>query len=189
MRKTAILLVLILASCVRQNQPPARQDDACAILQQRPGWLRAMRKTEAVWGAPVSIQMAIIWKESNFRSRAKTKRTFFLGSFPTGRVSSAFGFSQALDGTWEDYKRATGAHRARRSDYGDSTDFIGWYMSESQRRNGIDLTDAYNQYLAFHQGQTGYRSGRHRGQAWLLEVARQVQNRAVLYDSQLQNCG
>ncbi len=188
MRKTAIFLVLILASCVRQAQPPARQDDACSILDQRPGWLRDMRKAEAVWGAPVSIQMAIIWKESNFRSRAKTRRTYFLGSIPTGRVSSAFGFSQALDGTWEDYQEATGARRARRSDFGDSVDFIGWYMSEANRRNGIAMTDAYNQYLAYHQGQAGYRSGAYRGKGWLLDVARQVKNRADLYESQLPGC-
>lgn len=188
MRKTAILLVLILASCVQQSQPPTRQDNACSILDQRPGWLRDMRKAEAVWGAPVSVQMAIIWKESSFRSRAKTTRTFFLGSIPTGRISTAFGFSQALDGTWGDYQDATGAHRAKRTDYGDSTDFIGWYMSESERRNGIALTDAYNQYLAYHQGQGGYRSGSYRGQNWLLNVARQVQNRANLYESQLPNC-
>ena len=188
MRKSAILLVLILASCVREAKPPLRQDDACSILEQRPGWLRDMRKAEAVWGAPISVQMAIIWKESSFRSRAKTTRTFFLGSIPTGRISTAYGFSQALDGTWADYQRATGRRNARRTDYGDSTDFIGWYMSESKRRNGIELSDAYHQYLAYHQGQGGYRSGNYRGQSWLLNVARQVQNRATLYERQLPNC-
>ena len=188
MRKTAILLVLLLASCVRENQPPTRQDDACYILQQRPGWLRDMRKAEAVWGAPIHVQMAIIWKESSFRSRAKTRRTFFLGSIPSGHISTAYGFSQALDGTWADYQRNTGARNARRTDYGDSTDFIGWYMSESKRRNDIDMDDAYNQYLAYHQGQGGYRRGSYRGQDWLLNVARQVQNRANLYESQLPDC-
>ncbi len=188
MRKSAILLVLILASCVRESQPPTRQDDACAILGQRPGWLRDMRKAEAVWGAPISVQMAIIWKESSFRSRAKTRRTFFLGSIPTGRISTAYGFSQALDGTWDDYQRSTGRRNARRNDYGDSTDFIGWYMSESKRRNGVAMTDAYNQYLAYHQGHGGYRAGSYRGQDWLLNVARQVQNRANLYENQLPDC-
>lgn len=189
MRKTAILLVLILASCVRENQPPSRQDDACLILEQRRGWLRDMRRTEAVWGAPVHVQMAIIWKESSFRARAKTRRTYFLGSIPNGHISTAYGFSQALDGTWGDYQRATGANNARRTDYGDSTDFIGWYMSESNRRNSIEMDDAYNQYLAYHQGQGGYRRGSHRGQDWLLNVARQVQNRANAYEAQLQDCG
>lgn len=189
MRKTAILLVLVLASCVRENQAPSRQDDVCAILAQRPGWLRDLRKAEAVWGVPAHVQMAIIWKESSFRSRAKTRRTFFLGSIPTGRVSTALGFSQALDGTWSDYQSATGARHARRTDFGDSTDFIGWYLSESNRRIGIEMDDAYNHYLAYHQGQAGYRSGSYRGKDWLLNVARQVQNRADLYESQLQDCG
>jgi len=188
MRKTAIFLVLILSSCVRENQPPARQDDACSILSQRSGWLPDMQKTEAVWNAPIHVQMAIIWKESSFRARAKPSRRYFLGSIPRGFISSAYGFSQALDGTWGDYQDATGARRAKRSDYGDSTDFIGWYMSESNRRNGIAMDDAYNQYLAYHQGQGGYRRGSYRGQDWLLNVARQVQNRADLYESQLPYC-
>jgi len=188
MRKTAILLVLILASCVRENQPPSRQDNACSVLDQRPGWLRDMTKTEAVWGAPVHVQMAIIWKESSFRSRAKTRRTYFLGSIPRGYISTAYGFSQALDGTWDDYQSATGARNARRTDYGDSTDFIGWYMSESNRRNGVAMDDAYNQYLAYHQGQGGYARGSYRGKDWLLNVARQVQNRANAYEAQLRNC-
>ncbi len=188
MRKSAIFLVLILASCVRESQPPVQQEDACSILDQRNGWLRDMQKAEAVWGAPISVQMAIIWKESNFRSRAKTRRTYFLGSIPTGFISTAFGFSQALDGTWADYQEDTGARRARRTDYGDSTDFIGWYMAKSKRVNGIAMNDAYNQYLAYHQGQAGYASGAYRNKSWLVNVARQVQNRANLYESQLADC-
>ncbi len=188
MRRTAIFLVLILASCVRETRPPERQENACSVLDQRPGWLRDMQKTEAVWGAPVSVQMAIIWKESNFRSRVKTRRTFFLGVVPTGFVSSAYGFSQALDGTWDDYRRDTGARRAKRSDFGDSADFIGWFMAKSRRVNGIAMTDAYNQYIAYNQGQAGFARGSYRGQDWLLDVAWQVQNRANIYESQLQAC-
>ncbi|MCF6273218.1 MAG: lytic transglycosylase [Rhodobacteraceae bacterium] len=188
MRKYAIFLVLILSSCVRESRPPERQDNACSILEQRNGWLGDMLKAEQIWGAPVAVQMAIIWKESSFRARAKTTRTYFIGSIPKGRISTAFGFSQALDGTWGDYQEDTGARRARRSDYGDSVDFVGWYMAKSNRVNGIAMTDAYNQYLAYHQGQAGYARGSYRSKEWLINVARQVQNRANLYETQLAYC-
>ena len=34
---------------------------------------------------------------------------YILGVIPTGRQSSAFGYSQALDGTWKEYRRLQGA--------------------------------------------------------------------------------
>lgn len=188
MRYLAIIILVVLGSCARDSRPPTDQDDACAILDQRGGWLRAMQNTEAEWGAPVHVQMAIIWKESSFRSRAKTRKVYFLGSIPNGHVSSAYGFSQALDGTWADYQSRTDSSRASRSNFRDASDFIGWYMSNSNSRNGISMDDAYNQYLAYHEGHGGYSRGTYREKDWLLNVARQVRNRAALYESQLEYC-
>ncbi|MBL4807784.1 MAG: lytic transglycosylase, partial [Rhodobacteraceae bacterium] len=102
--------------------------------------------------------------------------------------SSAYGFSQALDGTWGDYQDRTGNSRARRHNFRDATDFIGWYMSHSNRRNGIAMDDAYNHYLAYHEGHAGYSRGTYREKDWLTNVARQVQNRANRYEAQLVDC-
>ncbi len=188
MKYLALIFALVLGSCARDSSPPVQQDNACSILDQRSGWLRAMQKTEANWGAPVHVQMAIIWKESSFRARARTRQVFFLGSIPTGRISSAFGFSQALDGTWGDYRDATGNRRAKRSNFGDASDFIGWYMTNSNRRNNIAMDDAYNQYLAYHEGQGGFARGSYRQKDWLVGVAGQVRNQAARYEDQLQYC-
>ncbi len=189
MRYIALIILVILGSCARENRPPRQQDNACSILEQRRGWLRDMQRTEATWGAPIHVQMAIIWKESSFRARVRTRKVYVLGSIPNGHISSAYGFSQALDGTWDEYREMTGKHGAVRSDFGDATDFIGWYMSRSVSRSGIAMDDAYNQYLAYHEGHGGYNRGSYRGKDWLLNVARQVQNRADLYEQQLQSCG
>ena len=187
MRTLVVLLFIILGSCAGGNSPPEQQDNACSIITERPKWYRAMQKTEQNWGVPVHVQLATIWKESNFRSRARTRREWFL-FIPTGRVSSAYGFSQAIDGTWDWYKRETGKRRASRSSFEDSVDFIGWYMDMSHQRLGISKSDAYRQYLAYHEGHGGYRSGSYRQKDWLVNVARQVQNQSDRYESQLANC-
>lgn len=189
MRKYALLLVLILGSCAGGGKPPVNQDDACSILDQQRGWLRDLQTSEREWGVPVAVQMATIWKESSYRGRVKTRRTYFLGIIPTGRVSSAEGYAQAIDGTWDWYKEETGHRRARRNDFGDATDFIGWYMNLSNRKLGIAPTDAYNQYLAYHEGHAGYRHGSHNSKTWLIGTAREVEAMAIRYAQQLETCG
>lgn len=185
----AMLLALMLASCgVGHKTPPRNLDDACSIADQRPNYMRAFRATEREWGAPVSVQMAIIYHESAFRSDARTPFRFVLGVIPMGRQSSAFGYGQALDGTWDEYRRETGNRNARRDRIRDASDFIGWYMNKSRIRNGIALNDARNQYLAYHEGHTGFARGSYRSKPWLLRVADRVDARARMYERQLRTC-
>jgi len=186
---SALILVLLLASCGGgYKAPPRNLDNACSILAQRPKYKRAFRATERKWGVPVHVQMAVIHQESRFRSDARTPFRYALGVIPMGRASSAYGYSQALDGTWDDYKDATGQRRAKRDRMRDAADFMGWYMTRSYERNGIPLTDARNQYLAYHEGHTGYSRGTHRSKSWLLRVASQVEQRAETYRAQLRSC-
>jgi hypothetical protein len=112
-----------------------------------------------------------------------------LGIIPMGRMSSAYGYSQALDGTWAEYQRETGRRFARRTDIEDASDFMGWYMTLTAERNGIPLHDARNQYLAYHEGHAGYRRGSYNEKPWLLRVADSVADRAATYEMQLITCG
>lgn len=186
---SALIVVLLLASCGGgYKAPPRNLDDACSILAQRPKYKRAFRATQRKWGVPVHVQMAVIHQESKFRSDARTPFRYALGVIPMGRASSAYGYSQALDGTWDDYKDATGRRRAKRDNMRDAADFMGWYMTRSYERNGISLTDARNQYLAYHEGHTGYSRGTHRRKSWLLRVASDVEQRANTYRAQLRRC-
>ena len=105
-----------------------------------------------------------------------------------GRQSSAYGYSQALDGTWDEYRRETGKRSAKRDRIRDATDFMGWYMNKSREKNGIPLTDARNQYLAYHEGNTGYARGTYRSKTWLLRVASKVEARSQMYQTQLATC-
>ena len=188
-RLLRVSVFVLVASCGGGNySAPHNMDDACAIVSQRPEYLRAMRQTERRWGVPVAVQMATIYQESKFIGDARTPFNYALGVIPMGRQSSAYGYSQALDGTWEEYQADSGNRRARRNRIDDATDFMGWYMHKSAEGLGIPKWDAQNQYLAYHEGRSGYARGSHRDKAWLLNVAAQVGQRAVTYDTQLRAC-
>ena len=185
----ASILLLALASCGGGNfSAPRNLDDACAILQQRPAYWKAMKKTERKWGVPVSVQMAAIHQESKFIGNARTPYRYALGVIPMGRQSSAYGYSQALDGTWEEYQQSEGRRSAKRDRIGDATDFMGWYMDQSSQKLGISKADAEGQYLAYHEGRTGYANQSYLGKPWLVDVAASVGARAVMYESQLGYC-
>jgi hypothetical protein len=182
-------LLLILAACgSRYTTPPRNLDDACSIVSERPDYIKAFRATEKKWGVPPHVQMATIYQESRFDGDARTPHRYVLGVIPVGRQSSAYGYSQALDGTWDEYRSATGKRRAKRDKIRDASDFIGWYMNKSRSKNGIPLTDARNQYLAYHEGNSGFARGSYRKKSWLVRVADQVQDRANMYEKQLANC-
>jgi hypothetical protein len=182
---------MLLAGCGGGGgkSPPSDLDNACSIVDQRPKYLRAMKDTAEDWGVPVPVQMAIIHQESKFDGDARTPFRWELGVIPVGRQSSAYGYSQALDATWDEYREATGNRNAKRDRIDDATDFMGWYMTQTNRRLGIPLADAERQYLAYHDGWTGYSRGSYREKDWLMAVAAKVADRAVVYDLQLRDCG
>ncbi len=179
----AAAIAILLQGCASAPPKPPRQpDDACAIFTEKPKWHKAARKAERRWGVPVPIQLAIIRNESSFRHDARPKSA-------SGRVlSSAYGYPQAIDGTWDWYREQTGNRRARRSDFADAADFIGWYASISRRQLGISMWDAYHQYLAYHEGHTGFQRGDYRRKHWLQRYAQQVDQHARTYGEQLRRC-
>ena len=190
-RYMRIGILLLLAACGGgggSGRAPSNLNDACSILSQRPGYLRAFRATERKWGVPIHVQMATIYQESKFISDARTPLRFSLGVIPVGRQSSAFGYSQALDATWKEYQQMEGGRRSRRDNIRDATDFMGWYMAETNRTLGISLADARNQYLAYHDGRSGYRRGTFNGKPWLIRVAGEIEGRARMYQQQLPRC-
>ena len=186
----ASLLLMFLASCGGGGSysAPRQLDDACAIVRERPQYLRAMEATERRWGIPVHVQMATIYQESKFIGNARTPHTYALGVIPMGRQSTAYGYSQALNATWEEYQKSEGGRRSKRDDIRDATDFMGWYMDQSSQSLGISKSDAESQYLAYHEGRTGFVNKSHLGKPWLVDVAAAVGSRSEMYRAQLQEC-
>lgn len=186
---TAIAVLLALAGCA---SPPSQINNVCAVFQQRDGWFDnwyvAAKQTEREYGVPVPILMATIRKESGYSARAKPPRTKLLGFIPWKRPSSAYGFSQALDGTWAQYKRETGKYGADRNDFADAVNFVGWYHSKSNRMNGIELNDAYHLYLAYYFGHTAFSRGDWKTNAGMQQVARSTTKMANDYAAQMRAC-
>ncbi|ABD53347.1 transglycosylase SLT domain-containing protein [Jannaschia sp. CCS1] len=190
-RRTLLLgLTASLVACGRSQEfnSPRNLDNACGLIAERPNYFRAMRRAERNWNVPVHVQMAVIHQESRFDGDIRPPFEFALGIIPVGRQSSAVGYSQALDGTWDEYRQETGNRRADRTDIADATDFMGWYMNLTVERNNIPLTDARRQYLAYHEGHTGYARGSYNSKPWLIEVAGRVEARAERYRQQLESC-
>jgi hypothetical protein len=185
----SLVLCVFAAACGSGNFSAPRQlDNACSIVDERPAYLRAMKKTERRWGVPIAIQMATIHQESKFVGNARTPHQYALGIIPMGRQSSAYGYSQALDGTWKEYRASAGRRRAQRDNINDATDFMGWYMDGTAKRLGIPKNDPQRQYLAYHEGRTGYARGSYNAKPWLVAVSQRVASRAATYETQLRTC-
>ncbi|MEX3313839.1 lytic transglycosylase [Sulfitobacter sp. PS-8MA] len=185
----AMIIVLLVASCGGgQQSAPRDLDNACTILKERPDYHKAFRATERKWGVPIHVQMATIHQESKFVADARTPFKYVLGVIPMGRQSSAFGYSQALDATWDEYLESEGRRWAKRDKIRDASDFMGWYMNLTRDRNGVSLHDARNQYLAYHEGHTGFSRQSYNNKAWLVGVAGKVDARAKLYQRQIAAC-
>lgn len=188
-RLRAVALLLLVSACGSGNfSAPRELDNACAIVSQRPAYLRAMKASERRWGVPVNVQMATFYQESKFIGNARTPYRFVLGVIPMGRQSSAYGYAQALDATWDEYRREQKRWGAKRDRIEDATDFMGWYMNKSYESLGISKSDATSQYLAYHEGRSGYARGSYRAKSWLMRVASQVGARSSTYRQQLVSC-
>lgn len=188
MKKALIILVLIimLTACVKP--PPRSETNVCRIFHQYPTWYWDTQATQRKWGVPISVQMAIIHEESHFRMGAKPGRRKLLGFIPWARKSTADGYAQVLNQTWRLYLRETHQHSAPRWSFAKATDFIGWYAARAQRRLGIAKTNAYALYLAYHEGLLGYQQKTYLHKAWLVDVAKRVQQYADRYRWQLRKC-
>ncbi len=179
-------MLLNLVGC--STSPPAQPNNLCSIFKEKHDWHDAALETQKKWGVPVHIPLAIIYQESAFVDDAQPPMQYFLGFVPTGRASTAYGYSQAKNMTWNDYIRETGNSWSSRDDFDDAMDFIGWYINKTHKINGISKWDAYNQYLNYHEGWGGFKKKTYKKKKWLMNVANKVDKRAKSYSSQYQTC-
>jgi len=179
----------LTAGCAaRGPAPPPNQDNLCEIFREHPRWYDYARDSEREWGTPIATQMAFIQQESSFRSNVRPDRKRLLGVVPWRRPSSAYGYAQAQDPVWGEYRADAGSLTARRTHMKYATDFIGWYNVRTQRMTGVSLQNAEHLYLAYHEGQGGYNRGTWRNKPGVQRSARQVAERADRYERQLSSC-
>ncbi len=184
-RLSLCLSLLAISSCATYR--PSNMNDLCHIFRGETDWYEAAVDANKRWGTPIQVMMAILHQESRFVHDAQPKRNWFL-FIPLPRRSSAYGYAQAQNPAWSDYKKSTGRYGADRDDFEDAIDFVGWYTHGTQAQLKVSKWDTYNQYLAYHEGRGGFKRKTYKNKAWLLPVARKVEGRAASYGAQLRSC-
>ena len=190
-RLLLLLIILPANSATAQVNSPTVGDpidqsaeSLCDIFRLQPQWRGDLRRAQREWGSPRGVIEAFIYQESRFRPEA---------IHPTQEPNSdgAYGYSQAIRSTWDFYRRSTGNRHAQRDNFSDSVDFVGWYNKESRRDLNLGSEDAYNLYLAYHEGWTGFRNGSYDwpSHVWIQEVAHEVAKKAKEYRAEYESCG
>ena len=185
-RINRIFLILSLLSFSACSSIPSNTADGCSIFSERYLWYKFAKKTEKKWGTPIYIQLAIIRMESDFDWLARPERQKIFKVIPYKRPSSSLGYSQAVKGTWKQYKEETGNKLASRILFKDSVDFIGWYTAKSSQILKISKKDAFKQYLAYHEGWGNYKY--YKENKKVIGLARKVEKQSKIYRKQLDKC-
>ena len=165
---------------------PKNTADGCSIFSERYLWYKHAKKAEQKWGTPIYIQLAFIKMESDFDWLARPERLKIFKIIPYRRPSSSFGYSQAVKGTWKQYKEETNNKLATRTRFKDSVDFIGWYTNKTEKLLKISKKDAFRQYIAYHEGWGNYKKYKEKPKVILL--AKKVQQQSNKYKRQLNKC-
>ena len=178
-----IFIFFLISAC---SSIPKNTSDSCSIFNERYLWYKYTKKTEQKWGTPIYLQLAIIKMESDFDWLAKPQRQKIFKVIPYKRPSSSFGYSQAVKGTWDQYKKETNNKLATRARFRDSVDFIGWYTDKTEKLLKISKKDAYRQYLAYHEGWGNYKN--YKNNQKVIILAKKVAEQANSYRKQLMKC-
>ena len=178
-----IFIFFLLSAC---SSIPKNTSNSCSIFDERYFWYKYTKKVQERWGTPIYIQLAIIKMESDFDWLAKPPRSKIFKVIPYKRPSSSFGYSQAVKGTWEQYKKETGNRLATRARFKDSVDFIGWYTNKTETILKISKKDAFNQYLAYHEGWGNYKH--YKKNKKVIKLANKVEKQSNIYKKQLSKC-
>ena len=178
-----LLFFFLINAC---SSIPSNTSNSCSIFNEKYFWYKHAKKSEQKWGTPIYLQLAIIKMESDFDWLAKPPRQKLFKIVPYKRPSSSFGYSQAIKGTWKQYKIETGNKFATRTRFKDSVDFIGWYTSKTEKILNVSKNDAFKQYIAYHEGWGNYKN--YKNNKKVIGLANKVENQSNIYKKQLSNC-
>ena len=178
-----LIFFFLISAC---SSIPSNTSNSCSIFDERYLWYKHAKKTEKKWGTPVYLQLAIIKMESSFDRFAKPPRQKLFKVVPYKRPSSSFGYSQAVNGTWKQYKEETGNKFATRSRFKDSVDFIGWYTNKTEKILKVSKKDAFKQYIAYHEGWGNYKN--YKNNKKVINLAKRVEKQSNIYKQQLTEC-
>ena len=184
------LLTIVFVAKFNSGESKTTQykNNACKMLKENPDWYLSLKASEARWKTPIHIQLGMIRQESSFGHDARPLRKNKWYEFWDNYASSAHGYSQALNGTWEHYLKSTNGVLKNRESFKDATDFIGWYNNNSNIKNNIALNNPKELYLAYHEGWNGYKNKTYEAKDFLKGASQNVVKWSAKYKSQLQDC-
>ena len=161
---------------------PKNTVNVCAIFNEKYLWYKFANASERRWGVPIELQMAIIKKESGYDWLARPERTKLFKVIPWKRKSSSLGYSQAIEDTWETYKKSTGKKYVTRVLFKDASDFVGWYVDQTSRKMRVSKKNYFKQYLYYYNGWTN------KTRPESIPYAKTVAKTAKKYRMQIQRC-
>ena len=179
------IVFFFLVSC---SSVPKYPQNACKIFGEKYSYLKYSRAASKKWNVPISSILAVINKESGFRRFAKPKRTKIFKIIPYRRPSSSLGFSQAVNKTWDLYKKENNKPVAMRISFKNSSDFIGWYFWKTNKINKVSLRDTRNMYLNYYLGWAAYKNKAYQNNKKAIIFAKSVEKQAKIYKNQLREC-
>ena len=179
------IIFFLIASC---SSVPKYPQNACKIFGENYLWYKSAKKSSETYGVPIHIILSFVNKESGFNRWAKPKRKKLFKIVPYKRPSSSFGYSQAINKTWELYKQETDNPLALRARFKDSVMFIGWYVNKTHKINKIPLNDSYRQYLNYYLGWGNYAKKVYKTDKNAVLFAKSVEKQSKIYKRQLREC-
>ena len=180
-----LTILFFIVSC---NSVPKYPQNACKIFGEKYSYLKYSRAASKKWNVPISSILAVINKESGFKRFAKPKRKKIFKIIPYRRPSSSLGFSQAVDKTWDLYKKENNKPIALRISFKNSSDFIGWYFWKTNKINKVSLEDTRNMYLNYYLGWGAYKNKAYEKDRKAIIFAKNVEKQAKIYKNQLREC-
>tara|TARA_Y100000590_G_scaffold218840_1_gene247896 strand:- start:1288 stop:1896 length:609 start_codon:yes stop_codon:yes gene_type:complete len=183
--KLVLVILFLLTAC---SSIPKYPQNACKIFGQNYLWYKSIKKSSEIYGPPIHVILAFVNKESGFKRWAKPPRKKLFKIIPYKRPSSSFGYSQAVNKTWELYKTETNSPLALRTRFRDSVMFIGWYINKTKKINKIPFNDSYRQYLNYYLGWGNYAKKVYKTDQNAIIYAKSVEKQAKIYKNQLNEC-
>jgi len=171
-----------------ENKSTNYVNNACKMLKENPDWYVSLKQSEDKWKTPIHIQLGMIRQESSFQHDAQPIRENKWHEFGDNYQSSAKGYSQALNGTWDHYLKNTNSILKDRASFKDATDFIGWYNDKSNQKNKIGFNNPKALYLNYHEGWRGYKNGTYAKKDFLTKSVSNVVEWSSKYKKQLSSC-
>jgi len=189
--KKCVILIIPLASCTTvppsieetSKTQPLNIENICSIFAEKDQWIDAARISHEKWNLPVELMMAIIRHESSFIATARPRDK-------NGKLlSSAYGYAQAIDGTWNQYLRETKRRNDKRNDFAAAIYFVGWYSNKAMDTHPeLSYYDVIGLYVLYHDGWSSLQQSKAPPSPKLLEIATRVYKTTLNYHNQLKKC-